>query len=214
MHFQVLGITESMQRCSGGMVQRVFSFLSVGMSKKGFHLLLFRSKKYPQGLPDLGARPKAVTRLANKVTANTVKLCEHFCSVGTPWSVENPHSSLLWETRAFRKLARIAGINVIVLDFCRYGTPYRKRTRLLTWHPMPERRDYLQPLAARCNCTVKHVTLSGWGERGQCIPTGKGSSAYPASLCAHWAQTMRVTFAAGPAASSGVSTCTAGSSAS
>ena len=40
--------------------------------------------------------------------------------------IENPHSGLL-KTRDV-----VAGIPMHVLDYCRYGTPYRKRTSIWT----------------------------------------------------------------------------------
>ena len=148
---------------------------------------------HPEGLPNLTAKQRSVCALANRVTANTVKLCEHFCAKGIPWSVENPHNSVLWWTKGFMRIQRVwsEGMSTVVFDMCRFGKPYRKRTRLLTWHPDPSRKDFLRSLALRCCCTQPHATLGGWGEQGNCIPTGRGSSAYPAPLCEQWAQAVR-----------------------
>ena len=58
-----------------------------------------RTKLYPEGKPDLDEAQRSIVKLANRVTNNTVRLCEHFCAEGTPWSVENPHGSVLWWTK-------------------------------------------------------------------------------------------------------------------
>ena len=54
----------------------------------------------------------------------------------TCWAIENPASGLL-KTRAV-----VAGLPWVDVDFCSYGAPYRKRTRLWTnltdfeWAPL------------------------------------------------------------------------------
>ena len=51
-----------------------------------------------------------------------------------PSIFENPHSSLAWKTKAWQALAEMSDVQQVVLDQCRFGTPWRKRTRLQLLH--------------------------------------------------------------------------------
>lgn len=74
--------------------------------------------------------------------------------LGCPIAIENPSTSLLWSTPVFRCLFR--RFQHVDFDFCAFGTPYRKRIRILfaTWK--------LQSLAVK-KCCGKDVfcTFSG-----------------------------------------------------
>jgi hypothetical protein len=51
---------------------------------------------------------------------------------GVPWFMENPHSGLLKDREV------VAGLPFKVVDYCKYGKPYRKRTAIWTltrWEP-------------------------------------------------------------------------------
>ena len=51
---------------------------------------------------------------------------------GVPWFMENPHSGLLKGREV------VAGLPMRVVDYCKYGKPYRKRTAIWTntdWKP-------------------------------------------------------------------------------
>ena len=51
---------------------------------------------------------------------------------GVPYMIENPHSGLL------KSRPVMSGIPMVVLDYCRYSSPYRKRTSIWTemnWIP-------------------------------------------------------------------------------
>ncbi len=66
---------------------------------------------------------------SDALVQRTLALVEHYQA---PFMMENPHSGLL-KTRAV-----VAGIPMRVLDYCRWGTPYRKRTSIWTntsWSP-------------------------------------------------------------------------------
>lgn len=147
-----------------------------------------RSKEHPDGIPSHLGGNMGKLREANRVTKNTFELMKEDCIKNIPWSVENPCSSLLWSTRGWKQLTRKYKLKKVVLDYCRYGMPYRKRTTIYTWDP--DNHGFLTVLAKRCQCTKPHMTLGGWGRKGNCIPTAAGSAAYPEQLCNAWAQAV------------------------
>ncbi len=65
-------------------------------------------------------------QLADAIVNKTWEIIEHYKKVNPAlvWFIENPDSSLLWKRFKFTDYVR--------LDYCQYGTPYRKRTRIAT----------------------------------------------------------------------------------
>jgi hypothetical protein len=56
----------------------------------------------------------------------------HHCPGAPDWFMENPHSGLLKDREV------VAGLPFQVVDYCKYGKPYRKRTAIWTdtnWKP-------------------------------------------------------------------------------
>jgi hypothetical protein len=101
--------------------------------------------------------------------------------LGAPFIMENPYTGKL------KSRAVVAGIPMRVVDYCKYGTPYRKRTSLWTNTAF----EPSQPLCAYdCGSCVgrKHVEHaqrgswagSGEGRRSQSLNT---LYALPAALC-------------------------------
>lgn len=79
------------------------------------------------------------------------------------------------------------------IDYCMYGAPYKKRTRLLTlqWRVDPSEVDgMLSSLGRKCDGLHEHVVLSGWGKAGQKSRPTKGTAKYPAQLAQSWARAM------------------------
>ncbi len=94
--------------------------------------------------------------LADALVNKTWEIIEHFKKVNPAliWFIENPDTSLLWKRFKFPEYVR--------LDYCQYGTPYRKRTRIATniqWVP----RALCNPkTCSRCvNC--KHIQTAQKG---------------------------------------------------
>ena len=72
----------------------------------------------------------------------------------------------------------------IVLDWCRFGEAYRKRTRIYVSE------DFLAPLGRTCTGGHEHVGLSGWKDLKH--PDRKrqktaDATAYAPQLCEEWA---------------------------
>ena len=73
--------------------------------------------------------------LANRVTKNAFRIARACQANLIAFSVENPHSSLMWQTNAYVILNLQVKMCEIVIDYCRWGEPWRKRTRFATWCP-------------------------------------------------------------------------------
>ena len=70
---------------------------------------------------------------ANKIVIKTLEIIKYFKP--RIWFVENPQTGLL------KKQPFMEGLPYFDIDYCKYGMPYRKRTRLWTnietWTPRP-----------------------------------------------------------------------------
>ena len=87
------------------------------------------------------ARTRAKTcrnfELADSLVAKTWEIVQHFLNLNPNmlYFIENPASSLLWQRKVSEPFP-----TRIVLDYCSYGTLYRKRTKLATnsnYNPRP-----------------------------------------------------------------------------
>jgi len=155
-----------------------------------------RSMEYPDGLSGLSAKDKKTLRIANLLTRSTFKIITSCCRAGIRVSIENPHNSLLWRCTAYQQWIQKFNVNSVVVDYCQFGEPYRKRTRLVTYDPEFLLDDsFLEPLRRSCpGCSASHshVNLSGWrprveGELSPDMRPTKGTAAYPIALCREWA---------------------------
>ena len=70
---------------------------------------------------------------ANKIVMKTLEIIKYFKP--RVWFIENPQTGLL------KKQSFMEGLPYFDIDYCKYGMPYRKRTRLWTnldtWTPRP-----------------------------------------------------------------------------
>ena len=104
-----------------------------------------------------------------------------------PWILENPHSSKCRFLPPMQKLMSSPHTQVIVVDFCQYGTKWRKRTRLLAGNV--EYDDIQRLIQHRCVgtkgiCTRtgrRHFQLTGSNKKG--IPYTRLAQPYPSGLC-------------------------------
>lgn len=82
------------------------------------------------------------------------------CGVSGCW--EHPRSSLVWRIPLVQRWLRTRTARLASCDWCQYGTPWRRPTKLLIWGP---RADELAmrtcgPQIGRCSRS-HHVRLSG-----------------------------------------------------
>ena len=94
---------------------------------------VIRNKAFPWGLPDslLTSKDAARVEIGNACARATLRFLRACDRASIPWAVENPHSSKLWRLPEFEQFASASHTQVKIIDFCAYGTPWRKRTRIM-----------------------------------------------------------------------------------
>ena len=137
-----------------------------------------RSKDFPGGVPwcsELQQRKNADGNAMLKFVLAVVVCCQkhqvHFL-------VENPDGSWLWRQQGSLSCDVVYAGGPCAdfrTDFCRYGTPWRKRTKFRTSLSIGGQ-------TVLCNCGKKHVVLRGRSRLHQCNYT-KLAEPYPRSLC-------------------------------
>ena len=113
-----------------------------------------RSLRFPRGVPWLKGAIKQKVVDGNSHAAWCLKvicLCE---AHGVTWWLEQPDTSWMWRQRGFRRFRKPASGLVWRCDFCFFGTPWRKRTKVAT-------STELRGLRHFCRCTAPHVVLRG-----------------------------------------------------
>ena len=133
-----------------------------------------RDKDHPEGLQAITSAMRVKVDIGNAMScwvASTVKQADQ---CGLVWWVENPAGSFLWQMPEWRRLLVELDCDFFTTDYCRWGTPYRKRTRFLTSGVSAGER-------LLCNCESEHVRLSGYSRYHRCSWT-QVAEPYPASL--------------------------------
>lgn len=137
-----------------------------------------RSKQHPQGVPWCSEKQKLKNELGNEMLRFVLSLIPICLAVGVIFFVENPDGSWMWRQRgslAWDPALRTGKIGDLRLDYCRFGTRWRKRTRFRT-------NSHLRGQSVFCRCQKPHIQL-----RGKCKHTGvnftKLAEPYPRLVC-------------------------------
>ena len=139
-----------------------------------------RSSEFPNGFPWLASTDKIRVLTANSLyefVAGAVRLAD---SLGIAWSIENPRSSLFWETTYIRDLINyLAYLDHVALwtEFqnCAFGGARPKWSAFL--HNLP----VFHELEVNGKCKNDHQHKP-WGSSGGGFATSE-ETAYPAGLC-------------------------------
>lgn len=136
------------------------------------------------GLPGLSHRDQQRAQQGNLLLLATVDLI-HLCNeLHLVWAMENPFSSRLWKAPPVQALLSDVSVELLKVDYCAYGTPWRKSTGILTNAP-----NRLAPICRICMPRNGRCQYSG--HRHFCL-TGKDASGmwltlraqpYPRALC-------------------------------
>jgi hypothetical protein len=123
---------------------------------------------------------------ANALTDRTFDFVAMAIESGIKISLENPWSSRMFHLPRFVQMRARYGLQVVKVDMCAYGMPYRKSTAIWTSPDLD-----LTSVGMQCSCTGAHTSLSGWRhfEGESRMPTREGAS-YPPSLCEAWAAAL------------------------
>lgn len=119
-------------------------------------------------------------------TAEVISVCNRY---NIKWSLENPRSSRLFEVPILEDLLCCPSVFTVHLDFCQYGEPYKKPTKIVGNY------EGLLCLAAKCNHKNHTVILRGSETIEQngkhvSVPKTQRAGAYPWLLVEKWAQVI------------------------
>lgn len=138
-----------------------------------------RTKEHPRGTPWCSILQQEKNRIGNEQLAFVLRACMA-CVTRTPqvffW-VENPDSSWMWRQTDDLSWKPVldAGAGDLRLDYCRFGTEWRKRTRFRTNLHVKNQKVF-------CRCLCRHIQL-----RGRCKEKKMNytqlAEPYPRALC-------------------------------
>ncbi len=150
---------------------------------------VIRTKDCPWGLPRHLVSDKDWEKLkrGNQTMRAAIGIAKHMLKRNLPWALENPHPSKCWSIPGLKTLSADTHVDVMVVDFCAYGTPWRKRTRILVGNVAEP--DLGRLANKRCPATDgfcpfrnrKHFELTGSSHDG--TPWARIAQPYPAKLC-------------------------------
>ena len=86
-----------------------------------------------KGLPGLKPSQRKRVLSANKLLFYTYELCSLCMKHKVPFYLENPRSSRVWLWPTVKKLLRDKATTALLVDYCQYGTDYKKPTQVLCW---------------------------------------------------------------------------------
>ena len=142
-----------------------------------------RSSAYPRGVPWMSEAMKPKVREGNQMAdfgAEVHALCEaseNNDRVPTTYFwTENPDGSHVWGQKRYRPFRDAGSGRTFRADYCRFGTPWRKRTRVATSLPR------LMGLRMLCKCKKKHQQLRGQHPTLR-IPWTLVAQPYPRGFC-------------------------------
>jgi len=143
-----------------------------------------RSDEHVMGLPGLQGKNLTKVLLGNKLAVFSAGLFLLCAQLGISCTIENPRTSRLWLMPGMLSCIRSTCSSISIVDYCAYGTPWRKRTQLLSCHVSLARSA--RPCTGRGICSFSHkphVQLQG-------VHNGKfrtlTAEPYPSSLCRVW----------------------------
>ena len=91
-----------------------------------------RSNEYPKGLAELSVKDNRKVLEGNELARFSIAIFHDCRRRNMPAAIENPHSSRLWCLPSYQHARTIRHVNFDWTDFCQDGTPWRKRTALLS----------------------------------------------------------------------------------
>ena len=134
-----------------------------------------RTARFPRGIRGLrlSMRKKvAEGNSHNDYMMDLLLLCE---LGGIPYWIENPDSSWWWRQRRWRRFRDSRSPHIFRCCFCRFGTRWRKATRIAT-------NTSLAGLKLWCQCNGNHIPLRGMHPTKK-IPWTLVAQPYPRGLC-------------------------------
>ena len=133
-----------------------------------------RNKQFPRGKPGLSKAMRKKVSEGNRLADFCIELVAICQRLGVAYFLENPDSSWMWKQRGFSEYDDPGASSVFRLCFCRFGTAWRKATRIAT-------STRLKGLRMMCTCQQKHFALRGFSQVHKKMWT-KVAEPYPRGL--------------------------------
>ena len=142
-----------------------------------------RDLQYPRGKPGISEAMREKVREGNAMAdfgAEVHAACEaeeeDVSERKVFYWTENPDSSHLWGQRKYKRYRDPSSQDIFRADYCRFGTGWRKRTRVATSLPK------LKGLRIMCSCKRRHQQLRGQHPTLR-VPSTLVAQPYPRGFC-------------------------------
>lgn len=133
-----------------------------------------RSKSCPEGLPDLSYNMTEKVAIGNAMSTWLCSLLRICLDRQMAFWIENPALSFLWSQPCWVQLISERKLGAFVTDYCRWGTPWRKRTKFLMSGELAGKK-------LLCQCRRKHIVLRGYSKSNKMSMT-KLAEPYPSGV--------------------------------
>ena len=123
-----------------------------------------RSNSFVGGLPSFRPRDQQKVELGNRTMRQSAGFVRKCMQLQVPVMLGNLATSMAWIFPPIARLLRHASCYVINFDQCAYCTPWRKATRVASWHcgTYPELAVKCKGRRGKCSFTDKHhIVLTG-----------------------------------------------------
>lgn len=134
-----------------------------------------RSRRFPRGLPGFRHTMRKKVADGNSHNDFMIDLVDICGLCGVTYFVENPDTSFWWAQRRWKRWQLASSGDIFRLCFCRFGTPWKKATRIAT-------NSRLAGCRMMCTCRKKHRQLRGMRPTKR-IPWTLVAQPYPLGLC-------------------------------
>ena len=118
-----------------------------------------------------------------RFSCSIITLCRRYT---IPCCLENSATSMIWNAPPLATLVRHGHMSIT--DYCPYGCPWRKRTKVCTWSLDPASLPHLRCHGRGGVCSrtgAKHIVLTGVHPT-QRVPWTKFAQPYPPSWVKAW----------------------------
>lgn len=139
-----------------------------------------RDRDHPTGLANLSTNMERKVAVGNAMSRWVAAVVRRAHLAKMIWWVENPLGSYLWLQPEWVALISEFNVQSTRTDYCRWGTPYRKRTRFVGNAPDMDQKLF-------CQCTRPHIRLVGYSRAHGCAWT-KVAEPYPTGLARYLAK--------------------------
>ena len=145
---------------------------------------LLRNNQNIMGLEGFSNKDQGKIQFGNRTMAFSASVVQLAVRLGIPTGLENPATSMLCYAPDIVACLQLPHSKQVNIDFCAFGTPWRKRTKLAFWHVpdvSPSFGHICSSTGGRCDYSgCKHAVLKGTTHR---VFWTLLAQPYPKKLC-------------------------------